>query len=213
MDGTLINTIGDIKSAFNSALALEHLNPCSVSLAKQVVGRGLRNALLGLLEYHKHPVSDERFSFLYNHMMEYYKTHYADFSHPYPGIEALLKKLSLESIPIGILSNKEDVLTQKIVKKVLPEYSFAMVRGMVPGFPRKPDRAAIDLFCTQYHLSSDQMWYVGDSEVDYQTAKNADCPHILVSWGFRPKKELEALPDSVVVDTVRALEDAIYGIQ
>ncbi len=115
MDGTLIDTIEDIRSAFNAALSLERLPPFSVSLTKQVVGRGLYNALKGALSYYEHPpVEDARFSFLYKTMMEYYQAHYADKSHPYEGILPLLDRLEKSGIPpIGILSNKEDELTQK----------------------------------------------------------------------------------------------------
>lgn len=213
MDGTLIDTIEDIRSAFNVALSLEGLPPFSAALAKQVVGRGLYNALKGALSYYEHPVDAARFAFLYQSMMDYYQAHYADMSHPYQGILPLLDRLESSGVAIGILSNKEDVLTQKIVKQLLPQFSFASVRGLVEGSPRKPDRHAIDLFCSQQGVNVGELCYIGDSEVDYQTAQNAGCSHILVSWGFRPKEELQALPGSVVVDTVDELEDVIYGVQ
>ncbi|MGH0052541.1 MAG: HAD family hydrolase, partial [Sphaerochaetaceae bacterium] len=129
------------------------------------------------------------------------------------GIVSLLGKLMTSGIPVGILSNKEHVLTQHIVSQVFPQYPFSSVRGLMEGIPRKPDRYAIDLFCSQQGVNTSDLWYIGDSEVDYQTAQNAGCSHILVSWGFRPKEELLALSGAVVVDTVDELEDAIYGIQ
>ncbi len=213
MDGTLIDTIEDIRSAFNATLSLESLPPLSATLTKQVVGRGLYNALKGALAYYNHPVDESRFAFLYQFMMDYYQAHYADKSHPYEGIFPFLERLESLGIPIGILSNKEDVLTQKIAKQILPQFSFASVRGMVEGSPRKPDRYAIDLFCAQQGVNVGELCYIGDSEVDYQTAQNAGCSHILVSWGFRPKEELQALTSAVVVDTIDELEDAIYGVQ
>jgi phosphoglycolate phosphatase len=213
MDGTLIDTIEDIRSAFNVAFSLEGLPPFSVTLTKQVVGRGLYTALKSALSYYDHPVEEARFTFLYHSMMDHYQAHYADKSHPYEGILPLLDRLERSGITLGILSNKEDVLTQKIAQKLLPRYSFAFVRGLVEGFPRKPDRYAIDLFCSRQGVNVSELCYIGDSEVDYQTAQNAGCSHILVSWGFRPKEELQALPGSVVVDTVDELEDAIYGVQ
>ncbi|MGE4454045.1 MAG: HAD family hydrolase [Sphaerochaeta sp.] len=213
MDGTLVDTIEDIRIAFNTALHLEDLPPISASLTKKIVGRGLYNALKGALDHYEHHVDEQRFLFLYQSMMEYYASHYADFSKPYAGILPFLKRIEQARIPFGILSNKEDVLTQKIVKILFSDIPFVFVRGLVDGFPRKPDSHAIDLFCSQEGVNVHDLCYIGDSEVDYQTAQNAGCSHILVSWGFRPKEELLALSGAVVVDTVDELEGAIYGVQ
>jgi len=135
------------------------------------------------------------------------------YSHPYEGIERLLQHLQESGYALGVYSNKEDGLTKRIAASLFPGIRFSWVRGMLEGFPGKPDRSGIDYFCRKTGLVVQNVLYIGDSEVDWQTARNADCPHILVSWGFRPKEELLALQDAVVVDTIHELEDAIYGIQ
>ena len=213
LDGTLVNTIEDIRRSLAHALAGENLPSPSATLTKQVVGRGLSNALQGVLSSFGHQVDENRFDQLYQAMLLYYREHYAVYSRPYEGIESLLVRLAKQNIPIGIFSNKEDGLTKRIVSSLFPTYSFVWVRGLQEGFPRKPDRSGIDYFCRKVGIPSEDLLYVGDSEVDWQTANNAHCSHILVSWGFRPKDELLALEGSVVVDTVGELEDAIYGIQ
>ncbi|MGE4583745.1 MAG: HAD family hydrolase [Sphaerochaeta sp.] len=213
LDGTLVDTIGDIQSALASALQRENLPAPEEELVRKVVGNGLPNSLRGVLANFGHTVSPARFETLLGTMMAYYRVHYADKSRPYEGIMDLLQRLADDTLLIGILSNKEDGLTQSIVRTLFPSTSFAWVQGLRSDVPRKPDRSAIDSFCTRFRLSPQELLFVGDSEVDWQTAQNAGCPHRLVSWGFRPKEELQALPGAVVVDTVQALEDAIYGLQ
>lgn len=88
-----------------------------------------------------------------------------------------------------------------------------MGSGIAGRISQKARQVGNRLFCRKVGIPSEDLLYVGDSEVDWQTANNAHCSHILVSWGFRPKDELLALEGSVVVDTVGELEDAIYGIQ
>lgn len=213
LDGTLVNTIEDIRFSLAHALAMEGLPSPSATLTKQVVGRGLSNALKGSLTWYGHQVDEERFLFLYQAMLLYYREHYAVYSHPYEGIEGLLQRLAKQNMQMGIFSNKEDGLTKRIVADLFPECPFVWVRGMQEGFPRKPDRSGVEYFCGKLGILPQELLYVGDSEVDWQTAHNAHCHHILVSWGFRPKDELLALKGAVVVDSVSELEDAICGIQ
>ena len=213
LDGTLVNTIEDIRCSLAHALAGENLPSPSATLTRQVVGRGLSNALKGVLSSFNHQVDEKRFDQLYQAMLLYYREYYAVYSRPYEGVEGLLGRLEKQNIPVGIFSNKEDGLTKRIVSSLFSPYPFVWVRGLREGFPRKPDRSGIDYFCRKVGILPEELLYVGDSEVDWQTANNAHCSHILVSWGFRPKDELLALEGAVVVDTVRELEDAIYGIQ
>lgn len=212
MDGTLIDTIEDIQNAINGALSTKALKPISQEQTKGVVGKGLQNALKGALALHNEQVDESTFQQMYKHMIELYHEHYADYSHPYEGVVQLLGKLRSDGCILGILSNKEDELTQRIVKKVLPSIDFLWVSGLKADEPRKPDKYGVDQFCQIAGLLHDQVLYVGDSEVDYYTAKNAGCPVLLVSWGFREKKELLALSDAVVVDSVVELEDAINDL-
>ncbi|HAP56326.1 MAG TPA: HAD family hydrolase [Sphaerochaeta sp.] len=213
LDGTLVDTIEDIRRSLAHALAGEGLPPPSANLTRQVVGRGLHNALKGALSWFDRTVGEDRFNQLYQEMLLYYREHYAVYSHPYEGVEQLLQHLLESGYTLGVYSNKEDGLTKRIAASLFPGIRFSWVRGMLEGFPGKPDRSGIDYFCRKTGLVVQNVLYIGDSEVDWQTALNAGCPHILVSWGFRPKEELLALQGAVVVDTIHELEDAIYGIQ
>lgn len=213
LDGTLVDTIEDIRLSLASALELESLPAPSATLTRQAVGRGLMNALKDVLAAYNHPVDESRLALLYETMISYYRSHYAVYSKPYEGIVELLVRLSEEGVLLGVFSNKEDGLTKSIVSTLLPSLPFVWVRGLKEGMPRKPDRSGIDYFCRTYAISNEQLLYIGDSEVDYQTAQNAQCPNILVSWGFRPKEGLMKLDDAVIVDTVQELEETIHDLQ
>lgn len=213
LDGTLVDTIQDISSALAHVLAKRNLPGLNDEQTKSVVGRGLRNAVKGAFAVHGVQISDTELEPAYEDLMQYYRAHHTDYSHPYPGIVRMLEKLDSSGIPMGIFSNKEDSLTQEVAQRLFPGIHFAWVRGLRDGSPRKPDRSGVDDFCTYVGVENKELVYIGDSEVDYQTAKNAGCPLVMVTWGFRPISTLMGLEGSVLVDTVQALEDAIYGIQ
>ena len=129
------------------------------------------------------------------------------------GFFPLLEALDRQDILLGVFSNKEDGLTREVVHTLFPHIRFAWIRGMRSDFPRKPDRAGLEHFARKEGLKIENLLYVGDSEVDYQTAVNAGCQHILVSWGFRPREDLAMLSASNLVDSVEELQEAISDLQ
>ena len=212
LDGTLVDTIEDITAALNAALADEGLAPLTLEQGKKVVGRGLRNAISGALEMQGHSVSEARMDSLFSILTDYYIAHATVFCKPYEGIPRLLATLNERKIPVGVFSNKDDVLTKVIVDKMFPNVRFAWVRGMRSDFPRKPEPAGILYFCRNLELPVASLLYVGDSEVDWQTAENAGCLHVLVTWGFRKRSELLTIEGARLVDSVKELEDACNGL-
>ncbi len=213
LDGTLVDTIEDIADALNRALGVEGLSPLDVEMTKKVVGRGLRNALIGAVELRGKTFSSDHIDRMYDSMMEYYRKNHCVKSRPYEGIRPLLEDLDRRNIPLAVFSNKEDGLTKEVIRTLFPDIRFAWVRGMRSNFPRKPDTAGIKHFANKVGLPVESLLYVGDSEVDYQTAVNAGCQHILVSWGFRPKEELAQLGATRLVDSVEELQEAINDLQ
>ena len=213
LDGTLVDTIEDIMDALNRALALEDLSPLDIVLTKRVVGRGLRNALIGAVELRGKEFASDHIDRMYASMMEYYRKNHCVKSKPYEGILPLLEELDRKGILLAVFSNKEDGLTKEVVRTLFPHIRFAWVRGMKSDFPRKPDRAGLEYFSKKEGLTIENLLYVGDSEVDYQTAVNAGCRYILVSWGYRPREDLARLDASNLVDSVEELQEAINDLQ
>ncbi len=212
LDGTLVDTIPDIAHAVNTALAQEGVGPLSHAQVMSVVGRGLRNALVGSLHLCGIAASDARVDELYAVLMETYALHPADQSRPYPQVEQMLQQLVQRDIPFGVLSNKADSLVQVIVKQLFPTLSFASVEGMSSDRPRKPDPQGIISFAQLVGAPLESVLYVGDSEVDWQTA--CALPAVgtaIVTWGFRSRSELEAANVGCLVDTIPQLEEQIWN--
>lgn len=212
LDGTLVDTIEDIAAAFSAAIALEGLERASVTETKRVVGRGLVNALKDLLVLRNHEVSEERFNELLAHLYHYYQNHPVVYSKPFDGIVDLVNELSGE-YQIGVLSNKEHTLTEHVVDTLMGHLPWEVIRGMDDSYPRKPDPGAFTPFVETMNVSLDEILLIGDSEVDYQSAVNAGCESILVSWGFRPKEALNRLDGATIVDTIAELKEALDAVQ
>lgn len=209
LDGTLVNTIGDIAFALNTALIQAGVPVVDDDTCMSFVGRGLRNALKNALDEAGHTCSQEELSNLLEILMATYRAHPADRSFVYPGIEALLKNLVAHGLAIGVLSNKEESLVLAIVAKLFPGIPFVSVHGMVQGLPGKPDPSQALAFASVVGLDPSQVLVVGDSEVDALLATNAHCPVVLVTWGFRPKQTLLQEGYGPLCDTVGELESEV----
>ncbi|NLZ77713.1 MAG: HAD family hydrolase [Spirochaetales bacterium] len=212
LDGTLVDTIEDIAAAFSAALAEEGLAPATVAETKSVVGRGLVNALRGLLEIRNHPVSEERFTELFHIMYTYYEEHPVVYSKPFDGMIDLVRGFQ-DTHRLGVISNKDHELTLRIVSELMGDVPWSVVRGMNEEYPRKPDVGAFTPFMKKMDLRLEEMLLIGDSEVDYQSARGANMDVILVSWGFRPREALAALEGAHIVDSVEELKEAMYALQ
>lgn len=211
LDGTLVDTIPDIATALNAAVVEEGLAPLSREQVQSVVGRGLRNALKDGLAIRGRDVSDERLDTLFETLMRTYAAHPVDCSVPYDGIEELLGRLVEGGISIGVLSNKADSLIQVIVRELFPTVPFAMVEGMRSDRPRKPDPQGVREFARKTGIPLSQVLYVGDSEVDWQTARNVSEVQVaIVTWGFRSREKLEAGGIRPLCDTIGELEESIW---
>lgn len=190
LDGTLINSLYDLADSMNYALEKNGLPVHDREKYRFMVGSGISvladramNAGTGGCDDIKEKVLSD--------FNSYYRTHYAVHTKPYKGIPELLYGLRQQNIAAAILSNKPDEFTQKIAYSLFPDYSFACVWGKKDGFPRKPDPASADAIISSLGIKKNECLYIGDSDVDIQTAKNAGLRSVGVSWGFRPVSELE----------------------
>ncbi len=212
LDGTLVDTIADIRLAVEASVADLGLGSLSDELVKTYVGRGLSNTLRGVLSYFSITVTEDELRERTRRLMEHYRRHPVVESRPYDGVVELLERLAKAGVSLGVLSNKEDGLAKSIVATLLPTIEFVLVRGQRDGMELKPHPSTIGEFSRLLARSPHTMLYVGDSEVDWQTAKAASMPVILVGWGFQPRKALQALDGALLVDTIDELEEAINGV-
>ena len=111
----------------------------------------------------------------------------------------MLDKLDEACIKYSVLSNKPDNFTVEIIRRLFPGRKFSAVWGKKENYPRKPDPSSVLAIISQLGFSSKECLYIGDSNIDMQTASNAQIRKIGVSWGFRPVSELiESGADHIV---------------
>ncbi len=206
LDGTLLNTLPDIRRALNYALSAYDIPPVSLEETRQYVGRGLRNALINAVNRSGAVIEDNDFSLMNELLISSYMKHPSENTEPYEGIPALLQTLEENGIGAAVASNKKDEIVQKIVKNVLPSTHFDFVFGQCGAYPLKPDPEGVMTEIGKLGLTEDDIIYVGDSEVDYETARNVGCKFFIVNYGFRTRAELEKRGIFNTLDTPSELE-------
>ncbi|MFA5546804.1 MAG: HAD family hydrolase [Sphaerochaetaceae bacterium] len=210
LDGTLINTIGDITAAVNGTLALADVKPIDEKTCMRYVGNGLKNTLRQALADANKSVSQDDFDRLLTTFFDLYRSKPVVVSHVYPGIETLLQKCVDSNLKLGILSNKENTLVNTIVQRLLGTFDFEFVRGVLEGKPLKPDPECVYEFATLTHVDASQILFVGDSEVDAKTALAATTRLALVGWGFKEAQELLQAGYVPVCNTIEELEAEVF---
>lgn len=203
LDGTLIDTIGDLAAAVENALSRNGFPGHSVEEYRKMVGHGIRNLVTRALP---EGVSEGTIDTVLSNFVEYYTAHIDVLSRPYPGIHQLLRELNKAGVKLAVTSNKFQAGTEMLIKRFFPDIPFVKILGNAPGLPLKPDAAVVRLAMDAAETSRGVL--VGDSATDIRTAHNAGIPAIAVSWGFRPKTDLEAA--EAIADSVEELSDLIF---
>lgn len=204
LDGTLLNTLEDIRRAINYALSAYEIAPITLEEAREYVGNGLKNALLRAVKKSEKHIEEEDFLLMYQLLLSSYKKHPADNTRAYPGIENLLITLTSHSIGIAIASNKNGEIVREIIGKVLPSLNFSFILGQGDGYPLKPNAEGILKKIEECGCSKEDIIYVGDSEVDNLTALNLSSSYVIVNYGFRTKEELKK---SGINESVSSVEE------
>lgn len=204
LDGTLLDTATDLANAVNYTLKELNQPIRTEAEIKAFLGNGV-HALMTLSLTDKTLLTKAMPIFL-----AYYEVHRADYTAPYPDIMNLIENLSALSLKLGIVSNKVHdavvALNHSIFKGLLP-YAF----GDQVGYKRKPDADLINLCLSKMNLKSDEVLYIGDTEVDYLTAKQSNLEFVAVTWGFRTKEALQALKPRHLIDKPLELLNIVKG--
>lgn len=213
LDGTLFDTLPDIKAAINYALRAYDGEEASDDDIRRYVGRGLRRALAqAAAEKHPADLADENdFSLMFELLISYYMHHPADHAEPYPGIMEMLGHLRSRDIALGVVSNKADSIVQEIVGKLAPGI-FSYVSGERRGFPLKPDPSLLLEGLAAAGSSVSEAVYVGDSEVDAETGRRAGIRTVIVSYGFRSEEELAASGIKSMAGSAYKLDEILESI-
>lgn len=205
LDGTLVDSLTDLAQSVNKGLVKAGLEPKPIENYNQYVGNGREVMLKKAMG--EFSADEDKLNIVRDTFNSEYKLHYADNTVAYNGCDELLKKLSQQGIMTAILSNKPDEFVGTIANTVFPSHKFTEAWGQKPEYKRKPDGQALIAMLDIYGVDKSECLYVGDSDVDVMTAKNAGVVMAGVEWGFRGREELI----SVGADFVAANADELYN--
>ena len=183
LDGTLLNTLNDLAASTNYALRSVNLPEHSVDDVRRFVGNGVRKLMERAIEGgDKNPLFDEAYATFRRHYLE----HGLDTTQPYPGIMEMLKELKARGKRIAVVSNKFYDATQELVKHFFGEYVEVAI-GERENIRKKPAPDTVIEAMRMLGVGKENAVYIGDSDVDFNTAKNVGIPCVSVLWGFRDK--------------------------
>ena len=206
LDGTLLNTLDDLKNAVNAALAKRGYPARTLDEVRLFVGNGVARLIERAVP---EGTSAAETAAILADFRDYYNAHINVETHPYAGVAALLGKLRAAGVKIGVNSNKYDAAVQLLMNDHFPGL-FDKAVGESETVPKKPSPIGVETLLKALDAYAESAVYIGDSGVDEQTAKNAGLPFIWVSWGFRRKEELPDLPE-VRADDASELETLLLG--
>ncbi len=197
LDGTLLDSLPGIARAMNLVLASCGRPWHPEEAYRDYIGNGLEETVrraaraAGLQEDSGNLVSEYR---------RHYREVWPDFSLPYPGIHAVLRKLAARSaVQLAVLSNKHEQFTRDMTAYFFPDIPFKAVRGSMDGIPAKPDPlVALEIAALQ-GLAPERIFLLGDSEIDLQTARNAGMQPVLAAWGYGSPGLSSAFPEALVL--------------
>ncbi len=184
LDGTLLDTLQDLATSVNYALQTHDMPVHSVDAIRGFVGNGVR-----LLMERAVPdgAQNPQFEAAFATFRQHYMQHSLDTTCPYPGIPEMLHQLKQRGCRLAVVSNKMMAATQELVRHFFPEVEVAIGEHEAEGIRKKPAPDTVYQALRQLEVGKEQAVYVGDSDVDLQTARNSGLPCISVLWGFRSR--------------------------
>lgn len=202
LDGTLLDTLEDLKAAVNYALHFCGMPERTLGEVKQFVGNGVKKLMIRAVpDGESNPDFDKAFEAF----KQYYGEHCNDKTKAYDHIPELLERLKDRGYTIAIVSNKIDSAVQDLNNRYFPQVDIAI--GDRENLRRKPYPDSVNLALKELGKTKEESVYVGDSEVDLETAKNAGLPIISVLWGFRDREFLaEQGAERFVEEPVKILD-------
>lgn len=205
LDGTILNTLEDLTSSLNVVLANHGYPRRTLSEVRGFVGNGIRLLIERALP---DGIPDATLDRLYQDFIQYYGQHCADQTGPYEGIPELLQEVRSRGYRTAVVSNKAD----SAVKMLCNQYFnglFDMVVGERDGIPRKPAPDSVNQILDSLQITRERTVYIGDSDVDIATARNAGMDGIIVTWGFKDLEFLREMGAECLVSEPKEIWDLI----
>lgn len=189
LDGTLLNTLDDLAASVNYALRTHGMPERTLDEVRSFVGNGVRLLMeRAIPEGSANPRFEETFATF----RAYYMEHSLDTTRPYDGIPEVIHALKQRGCRLAVVSNKFYAATQELIRHFFPEITVAIGEHESEGIRKKPAPDTVFEALRQLGVGKEKAVYVGDSDVDLQTARNSGLPCISVLWGFRNRDFLLA---------------------
>lgn len=207
LDGTSLETIGDLAAAINGALEKEGLPTRSLDQVRKGIGGGVGNLVRVSVPEGTDEATIQR-------IIPDFKVRYSKdvnvLTHPFDGIRELFEKIRAAGIRLAVNSNKVDDAVCTLCESHFPGLIECIV-GERPEFPKKPAPDGAKHILKLMNVAPERTLYVGDGDSDVMTARNAGVDCAWVSWGYRTREELGDLAPANAFDTVEELEKFILG--
>ncbi len=210
LDGTLLNTIGDLAASVDYVMRSRNLPEHSDAEYRQMVGGGIKRLVERAL-----PASLATNEAFVEECVAQFRRYYVEnidrHTHPYEGMPALLHRLQRCGVKVAVASNKFQHGTERLVAKFFSDIEFVAIEGNREGAPLKPDPQIVKNIMAIADVPAERTIMVGDSGIDIRTAAAAGIASVGVAWGFRFAEELYAAGATDVVSTISELEELLFS--
>lgn len=211
LDGTLLDTLDDLTDSMNYMLGKHNFPLRTRDEVRNFVGNGVRK-LVERAVPPEYKADEEFIDKFYDDFSLYYNSHSDIKTSPYPGTLDMLDKLLENGFDIAIVSNKIDSAVKSLSAKFFGERIKSAI-GEKPSIRHKPEPDMVFMAMEEMGADKENSIYIGDSEVDIQTAKNAGIPCISVLWGFKDRKFLEDSGAMAIVESMKELGERLVNYQ
>ena len=205
LDGTILDTLEDLTDSVNAALQKHGLPTHSLDAVRSFVGKGIFTLIQKAVPAN---TDAEKLNAVFEDFKVYYAAHCADKTKPYKGIVDLLLALRRAGVFTAVVSNKADFAVKELAFRYFDGLFDAAV-GEIEGVPRKPAPDSVLAVMRSLGCAASESVYIGDSDVDVETAKNANVDGIFVQWGFRSAEVLRACGATTLVSTPEEIENIL----
>ena len=209
LDGTLLNSIGDLAAAANYVCRQNGWPEHTEAEIMDMVGHGIPNLVK------QFSPEDARSTLMVLNTTaqfnQYYGCHNIELTRPYDGVPALLKRLKAAWMRLAVCSNKADEFSRSLAEHFFPG-TFDAILGKRPGIPGKPDPAGLRLLLAELGAAPEESVLVGDGETDVRSARNAGLRCLAVTWGFRSRESLEREAPDALADRPEELPEILESL-
>ena len=209
LDGTLLNTLEDLRDSVNYALSKQNFPLRTLPEIRSFVGNGIRLLMERAVPEN---IDEETFEVCFKDFCDYYKIHMEDKTAPYEGINEMLVNIKKAGFKTTIVTNKADFAAQDLCKRMFGD-TIDLIVGSSDDRPNKPAPDGVYYALEKLGSKCENSIFVGDADTDILTANNAGLPSIGVLWGFRDREIIENEGAKYIVDNVKDLENLLISLK